>query len=65
MIPDELSSNIVQKASNVVVQTEESFETLPSLEKRDIKDLQERDSVVGKFIELWNTKQKPSRPEQR
>ena len=65
VIPDKLSSNIVQKASNVVVQTEESFETLPSLEKRDIKDLQERDSVVGKFIELWNTKQKPSRPEQR
>ncbi|VDI55124.1 Hypothetical predicted protein [Mytilus galloprovincialis] len=32
---------------------------------RKVKDLQERDTVVGKFIEIWNTKRKPLRSEQR
>ncbi|CAG2220738.1 Retrovirus-related Pol polyprotein from transposon 17.6 [Mytilus edulis] len=33
--------------------------------RQEIKDLQERDTVVGKFIEIWNAKRKPMRSKQR
>ncbi|CAC5422661.1 unnamed protein product [Mytilus coruscus] len=63
-VPNNLASNI-QSVPTKSVYTEESFVTLPSLDRLEIKDSQERDSVVGKFIEIWNTKRKPLRSEQR
>ncbi|VDI61737.1 Hypothetical predicted protein [Mytilus galloprovincialis] len=64
VVPNDLASNI-QSVSRKSVYTEEAFVTLPTLDRQEIKDLQERDTVVGKFIEIWNTKRKPLRSEQR
>ncbi|CAG2202067.1 unnamed protein product [Mytilus edulis] len=64
VVPNDLASNI-QSVSRKSVYTEEAFVTLPTLDRQEVKDLQERDTVVGKFIEIWNTKRKPLRSEQR
>ncbi|CAG2220736.1 unnamed protein product [Mytilus edulis] len=64
VVPNDLASNI-QSVSRKSVYTEEQFVKLPTLDRQEIKDLQERDTVVGKFIEIWNTKRKPLRSEQR
>ncbi|CAG2217557.1 unnamed protein product [Mytilus edulis] len=64
VVPNDLASDI-QSVSRKSVYTEEAFVTLPTLDRQEVKDLQERDTVVGKFIEIWNTKRKPLRSEQR
>ncbi|CAG2202109.1 unnamed protein product [Mytilus edulis] len=64
VVPNDLASNI-QSVSRKSVYTEGAFVTIPTLDRQEIKDLQERDTVVGKFIEIWDTKRKPLRSEQR
>ncbi|CAG2217239.1 unnamed protein product [Mytilus edulis] len=64
VVPNDLAANI-QSVSRISVNTEESFVTLPTLDRPEIKNLQKRDTVIGKFIEIWNTKRKPLRSEQQ
>ncbi|VDI67749.1 Hypothetical predicted protein [Mytilus galloprovincialis] len=46
VVPNDLASNI-QSVSRKSVYTEEAFVTLPTLDKQEIKDLQERDTVIA------------------
>ncbi|CAG2234454.1 Retrovirus-related Pol polyprotein from transposon 17.6,Retrovirus-related Pol polyprotein from transposon 297 [Mytilus edulis] len=46
VVPNDLASNI-QSVSRKSVYTEEAFVTLPTLDRQEVKDLQERDTVVG------------------
>ena len=63
-VPGELASSIHNEhVSSTYV--EESFVTFPSLSIQELKDLQRQDSIIGKFIELWNRKVKPSKLEQK